>query len=149
MILVRIYEMCVFRPGTYDNKPAQKAHLLERERRAKDIRITNRSYFPNGSSVSNSSSCIIIGGKSDTNIVPSSQPCSVRVTRDGGSASAKTTSARHPSGCTNMRVISPKNWKKGRMSALTVFGGRPVSVMVVVEEEWSVSVSFSLEEGDS
>ena len=50
----------------------------------------------------------------------------------------KTTSARLPSGSTYMRVISPNRWKTGRMSVLTVFGGRPVSVMivvVVVEEE--------------
>jgi hypothetical protein len=32
---------------------------------------------------------------------------------------------------------------------LTVFGGRPVSVMVVVEEEGFVSVPFSLEDGNS
>jgi hypothetical protein len=34
-------------------------------------------------------------------------------------------------------------------SALTVFGGRPVGVMVAVEEEGSVSVPFSREDGDS
>jgi hypothetical protein len=32
---------------------------------------------------------------------------------------------------------------------MTVFGGRHVSVMVVIEEEGSVSVPFSLEDGDS
>jgi hypothetical protein len=34
------------------------------------------------------------------------------------------------------------------MSTLTVYG-RPVSVTVVVEEEGSVSVPFSFEDGDS
>jgi len=142
--------------------------------------ITNCSYFPNGFSASNSSSCVVVGGKLDTNIAPSSRPCSVRVARDRVSVSipdtlfifvylrntmislprarrsfsayaykvrltpwtsAKTTSAHLPSGCTNMRVISPRHWKTGRMSALTVFGGRLVSVMVVVEEEEEGSVS--------
>jgi hypothetical protein len=30
----------------------------------------------------------------------------------------------------NMRVTSPNRWKTGRMSALTVFGSRPVRVTV-------------------
>lgn len=38
---------------------------------------------------------------------------------------------------TNLRppVTSPKRWKMEKMLALTVFGGRPVSVTVVVKEE--------------
>jgi hypothetical protein len=35
------------------------------------------------------------------------------------------------------------------MSTLTVFGGRPVSDMVIVEEEGSVSMPISLEDGNS
>jgi hypothetical protein len=72
--------------GAYNSKSAQKAHLLERESKAKDIRITNCSYFPNNSNASNSSSCVVVGGKLYTNIVPSSRPCSVRVAHDGVSS---------------------------------------------------------------
>jgi len=58
------------------------------------------------------------------------------------------TSALLPSGCRSIRVISPKRWKTSRMSDLTVFGGRPVSVIDVVEEV-SVSVFWSLEDSVS
>jgi len=64
----------------------------------------------------------------------SAYACKVHLTE---CTSAKTTSARLPSCCTNTRVTSPKHWKMDseRTSALMVFGGRPVSVMVVVEED--------------
>ena len=42
-------------------------------------------------------------------------------------------------------MISPKRWKTGRMSDLTAFGGRPVSVIDVVEEVVSFSVFWSFE----
>src|SRR5713101_7817107 len=62
----------------------------------------------------------------------SAYACNVRLTPW---ASAKTTFACIPF-CRNcIRATSPKRWKTGRMSALTVFGGRPVSVIVVEGEE--------------
>ena len=168
--------------------PLRKPQLLENVHKAEDIRIISRSYFPSGSSTSDSSSCVVLRGNLDTNIVLLS-PCLAVVARDAASASAsvsatdsslpsvppfsfcvffrntvisrprtcmgcsafaykvrltpstseKMTSACPISGCTTIRWTSPNRWKTGRMSDLTVFGGRPVSVMVVVAEEGSVS----------
>lgn len=55
----------------------------------------------------------------------------------------KTTSAYLPSGNTNMRMTSPKRWKMVQTSAFAS-GGRPISVMVIVEAEGSFSVLFLL-----
>lgn len=47
----------------------QKAHLLRKARHIR-IRIVTRSYFSSSSSASNSSSCIVLRGKSNRNTIP-------------------------------------------------------------------------------
>jgi hypothetical protein len=56
-------------PGPIITSPLRKAHLLRERVKQKDIRIKNYSYFR---SASDSSSCVVVGGKLDTDIAPSS-----------------------------------------------------------------------------
>ena len=107
--------------------------------------------LPNGSSASNSSSCVVVGGKLDTNIAPHYDP-----------TQSMSPAAEYPYPCpcqTPLHILVYSMYMRendvrapfvrlyeyardlGRMSALTVFGGRPICVTVIVDEEnWSVWV---------
>jgi hypothetical protein len=136
-------EKRVFRLGTYNKSPRKPTYL----RKARHTRIMTCSYFPSGSSASNSSFCTVLRGKLYINIIPLCSAIRILVLpkRDDllpqhakrllgkcmqralNTIDVRTTSsAGLPSGCMNIRVASPNRWKTERMSAVTVFGGKPV-----------------------
>ena len=127
---------------------AQKPQLFEEMRKGKkDIRITSRSYFPNGTSASDSSSCVCQKENLSPTIHIRTRLChgplpqfmcfrntmtSRPFTQRGFSVyackvrlipwtSAKMTMSAHlPPGCMKMRFRMPKRRKSGQMSALRV-----------------------------
>lgn len=156
MILIGVYEARVFRPGTYNNKSDQKAHLPIKERRRRKTyasRIARTSVKPPITPL-----YVVgeVGHRYHHSVIttpaqsvspaaeypyPGQTSCSFSCTYvNAMNTSVKTTSASLPSGYTNMGVTSPpkKRWKTGFCAVL---GGRPISVTAIVVEERRVPLS--------